>query len=76
MIDRVQLNGSPIDQRLVEHAGAKKSSIMGRLVITLMLVAALIGGGVFGLYKMRVDIPALNTPKIYAHLDSWRALER
>ena len=43
---------------------------MGRLVITLMLVAALIGGAVFGLYKMRVDIPSLNTSKIYAHLDS------
>ena len=53
----------------VEHAGAKKS-VMGRLVIALMLVAALIGGGVFGLYKMRVDIPALNTSKLYAHLDS------
>ena len=43
---------------------------MRRLVRTLMLVAVLVGGGVFGLYKMRVDIPALNTPKIYAHLDS------
>ena len=64
-----ELNGSSIDQRLIEHAGANKS-IMGRLVMTLMLVAVLIGGGVFGLYKMRVDIPALNTPKIYAHLDS------
>ena len=67
-----ELNGSPIDQPLdehVEHAGANKS-VMGRLVRTLMLVAALIGGAVFGLYKMRVDIPSLNTPKIYAHLDS------
>ena len=35
-----------------------------------MLVAALFGGVVFGLYKMRVDIPSLNTPKIYAYLDS------
>ena len=69
MIDRGELNGSPIDQRLIEHAGANKS-VMRRLVRTLMLVVALIGGGVFGLYKMRVDIPALNTPKIYAHLDS------
>ena len=41
-----------------------------RLVKTLMLVVVLIGGGVFGLYKMRVDIPTLNTPKIYAYLDS------
>ena len=30
-----------------------------------MLVVALIGGGVFGLYKMRLDIPPLNTAKIY-----------
>ena len=43
---------------------------MGRLVVALMLVAALFGGAVFGLYKMRVDIPSLNTSKIYAHLDS------
>ena len=43
---------------------------MRRPVSTLMLVVALIGGGVFGLYKMRVDIPPLNTPKIYAYLDS------
>ncbi len=45
-------------------------SVMRRLVKILMLVVVLIGGVVFGLYKMRVDIPALNTPKIYAHLDS------
>ena len=64
-----ELNGSPIDQPLVEHAGAA-SLIMGRLLIALMLVALLFGGAVFGLYKKRVDIPALNTPKIYAHLDS------
>ena len=43
--------------------------VMRRPVTTLMLVVALIGGGVFGLYKMRVDIPPLNTPKIYAYLD-------
>ena len=52
-----------------EHVGANKS-IMRRLVITLMLLAAVIGGGVFGLYKMRVDIPSLNTSTLYAHLDS------
>ncbi len=67
-----ELNGSSIaiDRGLIEHAGAKKSSIMGRLVRTLMLVAALIGGAIFGLYKMRVDIPSLNTSTLYAHLDS------
>lgn len=42
---------------------------MRRPVTTLMLVVALISGGVFGLYKMRVDIPLLNTPKVYACLD-------
>ena len=43
----------------------------------LMLVVALIGGGVFGLYKMRVDIPPVNTPKIYAYLDyMWCAPSR
>ncbi len=45
-------------------------SAMRWVLITLMLVVALIAGGVFGLYKMRVDFPALNTPKLYAHLDS------
>jgi membrane fusion protein, multidrug efflux system len=43
---------------------------MRRLVSTLVLVVALISGAVFGLYKMRVDIPPLNTPKLYAYLDS------
>ena len=43
---------------------------MRRPVTTSVLVVALISGGVLGLYKMRVDIPALNTPKIYAHLDN------
>ena len=46
------------------------TSAMRMLLITLTLVVALIGGGVFGLYKMRVDIPALNTPQLYAYLDS------
>ena len=43
---------------------------MRRLVLTLLLVAAAIGAGLFGLYKMRVDIPALNTGTIYASFDS------
>jgi membrane fusion protein, multidrug efflux system len=64
-----ELNGSPIDQNLMENAGANKS-FMRLLVRSLLLVAALFGGVVFGLYKMRVDIPALNTTKIYARLDS------
>ncbi len=45
-------------------------SAIRRLVKILMLVVALIGAGVFGLYKMHVDIPALNTPKLYTYLDS------
>ncbi len=64
-----ELNGSPIDQPLVEPVRATKS-IMGRLVMALMLAALVFGGAVFGLYKKRVDIPALNTTKIYAHIDS------
>jgi membrane fusion protein, multidrug efflux system len=44
-------------------------SALRRLVKTLMVVGVLIGGGVFGMYKARVDIPALNTTKLYAHLD-------
>jgi len=38
-------------------------------VTTLILVVASAGAVVFGLYKMRVDIPSLHTTKIYAHLD-------
>jgi membrane fusion protein, multidrug efflux system len=66
------LNGSSIDQRLIEQAGAN-TSVVRRLMKTLMLVVVVIGGVVFGLYKMRVDIPALNTPRIYAYLDSMGA---
>jgi membrane fusion protein (multidrug efflux system) len=65
-----ELNGSPVGQGLVVHAGPKKSSIKGRLVGALMLVVALIVGAILVLYKMRVDIPSLNTSMIYAHLDS------
>ena len=36
---------------------------MRRPVTTLMLVVALIGGGVLGLYKMRVDIPRAEHPQ-------------
>ncbi len=43
---------------------------MKRLVAILMLVVVVIGGVVFGMYKARVEIPALNTPKIYAYLDT------
>jgi membrane fusion protein (multidrug efflux system) len=64
-----ELDDSSIDQQLIEQAGAKKSFVR-RLVGALMLVAVVIGGGVFGMYKMRVDVPGLNTTQIYAHLDS------
>ena len=43
---------------------------MRRPVTTLMLVVALVSGGVLGMSKLRGDIfPPLNTPKIYAYLD-------
>ena len=43
---------------------------MRRPVTTLMLVVALISGGVLAYNRMRVDIfPSLNTPKIYVFLD-------
>lgn len=43
---------------------------MRRPVTTLMLVVALISGGLLALNRMRVDIfPSLNTPKIYVFLD-------
>jgi len=44
--------------------------VMRRLMKTLMLVVALIGGPAFGLYKLGMDIPPLNNPKIYANVDS------
>ncbi len=70
-----ELNGSPIDRPLVEHAEPNElaepnKSIMGRLVGALMILAVVFCGVVFGLYKMRVEIPALNTPKLYAQLDT------
>ncbi len=40
-----------------------------RPVTTLLLVLALVCGGILGLYKMRVDIPRLHTSKLYAFLD-------
>jgi membrane fusion protein, multidrug efflux system len=64
-----QLNGSSVDPSLIEPEGANKS-VMRWLVRGLMLVVVLICGGIFGMYKMRVDIPQLNTPRIYAYLDS------
>jgi membrane fusion protein, multidrug efflux system len=64
-----ELDGSSIDPPLNGHAGAN-TSVMRRLVKTFLMVVALFGGAVFGLYKMRVDIPSLNTHKIYAYLDS------
>ena len=43
---------------------------MRRPITTLMLVVALISGGVLAFNRMRVDIfPSLNTPKIYVFLD-------
>ncbi len=67
--------GSSIAQGLVEPAEAKKS-VMGWLVKALMLVVVVLGGVVFGLYKMRVDIPSLNTTRLYAQLDTLSAQRR
>jgi multidrug efflux pump subunit AcrB len=39
-------------------------------ITTMMMVVALISGGILGLMRMRVDIfPSLNVPKIYVFLD-------
>ena len=43
---------------------------MRRPLSTLMLMVALAGGGVYALYRTRVDIPQLNTAKLYASLDT------
>ena len=40
-----------------------------RPVTTLSLLVTLAGAVVFGLYKMRVSIPALHTTEVYAQLD-------
>ena len=46
------------------------SFAMRRPITTLMLVVALISGGILAYSRMRVDIfPSLNTPKIYVFLD-------
>jgi membrane fusion protein (multidrug efflux system) len=57
-----------------EVALPQPKSIFQRLMKALMFVVILSCGVVFGLYKMRPNIPALQTPKIYAALDS--AVER
>ena len=48
--------------------------VMRRPMTTLMLVVALVGGGVFGLNKMRADTyPPQKTPKVYVYLDAINA---
>lgn len=64
-----KLDGSPSDEVLIERAGAVKS-VVRWLLKTLIMVAVLISGGVFAMYKMRVDVPPLRTSMIYAYLDS------
>ena len=71
--DRAENPSRPsIDHSLNDGAG-RNGSVIGWLVKALMLVVVVLGGVVFGLYKMRVDIPALNTPKFYAYLDTMPA---
>lgn len=40
-----------------------------RPVTTLLLIVALVGGGVLGLYKTRANIPGLDMPKFYERLE-------
>jgi membrane fusion protein, multidrug efflux system len=65
-------SGPPVDQPLIDDPGRNKS-IVGLLVKTLVMTVVLIGSVVLVLYKMRVDIPALNTSRIYTYLDSMNA---
>lgn len=41
-----------------------------RVMVTMIPTVALIGGGVLGLYRLRMEIPALKTPELYGYLDS------
>ncbi len=53
-------------------AGSANPTIlaMRNPITTLMLVVALISGGILAYFRMRVDIfPSLNVPKIYVYLD-------
>jgi membrane fusion protein (multidrug efflux system) len=63
----VRAESSPASS--TDHPGRRKSAMRG-LLGALVLVVAVLGGVVFGLYKFRVDIPALKTSMIYAQLDS------
>ena len=55
--DRPAVDPRPVVPRPVGPAQPKKS-LVGRLLRSLMLTAVLVGGVVFGLYKMRVEHPA------------------
>jgi hypothetical protein len=56
------LDGPSTDQPLVENAGGNKS-IMGRLVKVLIVLAILIGGAVFGLYRCALTSRGLTLPR-------------
>lgn len=44
-------------------------SAIRRSIKPLLMTLVVVGGVIFGLYKKRVDIPLLNTSRLYAYLD-------
>jgi len=56
------------DTSVTPNAPAERG-IVRRLVKASMFLLVVISGAVFGLYKMRVDIPGVSTTKLYAALD-------
>jgi membrane fusion protein (multidrug efflux system) len=77
LVDQPMVNETVVHDRAesspgssISHPGRRKSAIRG-LLGALVLVVAVLSGVVFGLYKFRVDIPALKSSMVYAQLDSW-----
>ncbi|WP_435009595.1 efflux RND transporter periplasmic adaptor subunit [Tundrisphaera lichenicola] len=68
--DRAAHASVPAIEPSVTDEAVRSKSILGRVVRALMLTVVVIGGAILAMYKMRVDIPSLNTSQIYAHLDS------
>ena len=62
-------HGPSVDQPPVQPAEAG-GSVARRLLRGLMLAALVVVGGVFALYKMRVNIPGVDAPRLYAQLDA------
>ena len=66
---KVPATASSHDSRPAEPHQPRKS-ILRRLIRAVVMSALGLCGVVFGMYKMHVDIPALQTPKLYAFIDS------